>query len=51
MHKVIFASMLLLALTGCTTTHPMSWGSSSACAAGENTYACQVERYNSVNVD
>jgi len=51
MHKVLLASMLLLALTGCASTRPLQLSPSLACAAGEHTYDCQVERYNSVNVD
>jgi hypothetical protein len=50
MDKILFAAMLLLALTGCASAQ--TWPTEpSACSAGESTYACQVERYNNVSVD
>lgn len=36
--------LLALALAGCTAT-PRATTASSACSGGENSYACQVERY------
>jgi hypothetical protein len=49
MAKLLTAS-LLLALAACSSVPPVP-ATASACAAGENTYDCQVERYNSVNVE
>ena len=40
----------LVALYGCSNI-PRSAPQPSACAQGEATYACQVERYHNVNVD
>ena len=39
---------LLLALAGCSAL-PAARSSSSACDAGEASYACQVERYHNVS--
>jgi hypothetical protein len=44
-----FSILLLLALAGCSGL-PQAQPVASACAAGEATYACQVERYHNVNV-
>jgi hypothetical protein len=47
--SVLFA---LLALGACSALPPppaQPVNTTSACAAGENSYACQVERYNRVN--
>ncbi|MFC5498520.1 hypothetical protein ACFPOE_13320 [Caenimonas terrae] len=44
------AVTLLLALAGCSGL-PRYQSAVSACAAGEASYACQVERYHNVNVD
>jgi hypothetical protein len=38
---------LLFALAGCSAL-PQATATASACAAGEATYACQVERYHNV---
>ena len=43
----ILGVVLLLAATGCAGV-PRQPATASPCAAGEATYACQVERYNSV---
>ncbi|MDB5940796.1 MAG: hypothetical protein JWQ13_362 [Ramlibacter sp.] len=40
--------VLLLALAGCSGM-PQAQPVVSACAAGEASYACQVERYHNVN--
>jgi hypothetical protein len=45
-----FAALLLLALAGCTGLPPQQ-RDASPCAAGEATWACQIERYNNVAVD
>lgn len=41
--------LLLLALAGCAGL-PRPEQAASACAGGEASYACQVERYHNVNV-
>jgi hypothetical protein len=41
--------IFLLALVGCSGL-PAAPVYPSACAAGEATYECQIERYNDVNV-
>jgi hypothetical protein len=38
---------VLLALTGCSGV-PLQTQGSTACAAGEASYACQVERYHNI---
>lgn len=43
-----FGVVLLLLLAGCSGI-PQSRATASACAAGEATYACQVERYQNVS--
>jgi hypothetical protein len=48
MSKTIGA-VLLLALAGCAGMAPYR-PVVSACALGETTYECQVERYHNVNV-
>jgi hypothetical protein len=45
-----FAAFVLLLLAGCSGM-PRQPAGTSACDAGEATYACQVERYHNVNVD
>jgi hypothetical protein len=40
--------ILLLALAGCSSI-PQPQYTASPCAAGEASYACQVERYHNVN--
>lgn len=42
--------VLLLALAGCAGP-AQHQSTASPCAAGEATYACQVERYQNVNVN
>lgn len=44
--------LVLLALAACTTApQPRAYPDATAlaCAGGENTYACQVERYQNVS--
>ncbi|MEO5671451.1 MAG: hypothetical protein ABIR26_12225 [Ramlibacter sp.] len=41
---------LLVTLAGCAGTVPIQEQASSACWNNEASYACQVERYNNVNV-
>jgi hypothetical protein len=45
-----FSVLFLLALAGCSGV-PRYQSTASPCAAGEATYACQVERYQNVNVN
>lgn len=42
--------VFILALAGCSGLPPVPHGA-SPCDAGEASYACQVERYQNVNVD
>jgi hypothetical protein len=44
-----FSAVLLLALAGCSSIAQPQY-TASPCAAGEASYACQVERYHNVNV-
>jgi len=44
-----FSVLLSLALAGCSVP-PASVHSASPCAAGEATYACQIQRYHDVSV-
>jgi len=46
----LIAAALLLASGGCVSLPP-PMPDASPCAAGEASYACQVERYHNVNVD
>jgi len=50
MAKAFFLSALLLAQAGCATA-PDQPDPASPCLTNEASYACQVERYNNVNVD
>jgi hypothetical protein len=47
--KFRIALLLLLPLAACSSLPPPVQQDPSACAAGESTYACQVERYRDVN--
>lgn len=52
MRRLAPLAMLLLALAGCAAaTVPAPPDAASPCALGEASYACQVERYNNVNVE
>jgi len=44
MRQLLFATLVLACLCSCATTSPRS-SSEGPCAAGEATYACQVQRY------
>jgi hypothetical protein len=46
----ICITFLLLALAACASVPPPMAHVPSPCDAGEASYACQVERYNNVNV-
>ncbi len=46
----VLGVVFILALAGCTGL-PLAQHSASPCDAGEVSYACQVERYQNVNVD
>jgi hypothetical protein len=43
-------ALLLLVLAGCASGPPPAVDMQSPCFANEASYACQVERYNNVNV-
>ncbi|HEX2547999.1 MAG TPA: hypothetical protein VHL79_24150 [Ramlibacter sp.] len=43
-----FSLLVLLALCGCAGA-PRTQLAASPCAAGEATYACQVERYHNIS--
>ncbi len=49
MNRALGIALLLVLLAGCAGLPPHQ-PSESACAAGEASYACQVERYRNVNV-
>jgi hypothetical protein len=42
-----FSAVLLVAIAGCSGLHPYD-RTVSPCAAGEATYACQIQRYHDV---
>ena len=44
MRQLFLASLALACLCSCATRAPLS-SSEDPCAAGEGTYACQVQRY------
>jgi hypothetical protein len=44
-------AVVLAALAGCAGTPVHEQAVPSPCAAGEASYACQVERYQNVNVE
>jgi hypothetical protein len=47
-----FSALVLFVLAGCTglPSLPQAQYTASPCAAGESTYACQVERYHNISV-
>ena len=45
-----FGAALLLLLAGCSVISPPRY-TVSACAAGEASYGCQIERYQNVNAE
>ena len=50
MAKAISVLVMVVALAGCAVPAVQQQAWVSACAAGEATYACQVERYHNINV-
>jgi hypothetical protein len=46
------SALVLFVLAGCTglPSVPQAQYTASPCAAGESTYACQVERYHNISV-
>lgn len=50
MRNLLIGSVVLLALAACSTA-PQREDQVSACAQGETSYECQIERYLNVNGD